>query len=59
MYLIDWEEITTVFSSDSSEMMLEMNYLCEDIYSFARYSNPYIYNYEEYDYTLLRYVYHD
>jgi hypothetical protein len=32
---------------------------CEEKCSFTTYSNLYMYNYKEYDYTLLRHIYHD
>jgi hAT family C-terminal dimerisation region len=59
MYSIDWEEVTDVSSSDLSEMMSEMNQQCEEESPFARYSNLYTYNCEEYDYIWVRYIYHD
>jgi hypothetical protein len=56
MYLIDWEKVITASSSDLSERMPEMNYHCEKEDSFTRYSNLYMYNCEEYDYTLLKHL---
>jgi hAT family C-terminal dimerisation region len=54
MYSIDREEVTAASSSDTNERMPEaepeVNQHNEEEDSFARYSNPYMYNYEEYGY---------
>jgi hAT family C-terminal dimerisation region len=54
MYSIDREETTAASGSDLNERMPEaepeVNQHNEEEDPFARYSNPYMYNYEEYGY---------
>jgi hypothetical protein len=54
MHSLDREEATVASNSNPGEGMPEsevnQNQPHEEEDPFARYSNPYIYNYEEYDY---------